>query len=108
MKLLNDINVVASKEFIELMALKTEADGMIAENKYMEIVGKAPLYGELEFRKIVEKMRALKPNPVKNDIFEKTYEEVKDERPSQCVSCDRADRGCDRVIKCGEYLPKGD
>jgi len=27
MKLLNDINVVASKEFIELMALKTEAQG---------------------------------------------------------------------------------
>jgi len=67
MKLLNDINVVASKEFIELMALKTEADGMTAENHIRIANIEAPAYNDIEFFRIAEKMRALKPKEVKDE-----------------------------------------
>jgi len=67
MKLLNDINVVASKEFIELMALKTEADGMTAENHIRIATNQTPCYSIVDFRCIALKMRALKPKEVKDE-----------------------------------------
>ena len=60
MKLINDINVVASNNFIELMALKTESDGMIAENHCRTAAQKEPAYDDMRFFEIAEKMRALK------------------------------------------------
>lgn len=57
---LNDIKVIASNNFIELMALKTEVDGMIAENRFREACGNSPAYAETDFLIIAEKMRALK------------------------------------------------
>jgi hypothetical protein len=52
--------IVASNQFIELMALKSECDGMCFENRCCEANGRPPLYRELQFAKIAEKMRALK------------------------------------------------
>lgn len=57
---LNDIQVIASNNFIELMTLKTEVDGMIAENRFREACGNSPTYTETDFIIIAEKMRALK------------------------------------------------
>jgi len=60
MKLLNDISVIASNNFIELLALKTECDGMTAENHYRQSIDRGVAYNGTDFQIVADKMRALK------------------------------------------------
>lgn len=53
-------SVIAHNNFIELLALKTEVDGMVAENKCREVLDQSPAYTEISFQIVADKMRALK------------------------------------------------
>jgi hypothetical protein len=70
MKLLNDINIVVSNNFIELMALKAESDGMLSENYQRMALSQSMAYAEKDFLYVADRMRALK------------YDEAKPEQPT--------------------------
>jgi len=55
-----ELKLSCSDSFIELQALMTKRDGMVAENIYLEHAGDMPIYGKQNFDIIAEKMRALK------------------------------------------------
>ena len=74
MKLLNDINVVVSNNFIELMALKAESDGMLSENYQRMVLSQSMAYLEKDFLYVADRMRALKS------------EEAKPEQPTTAAS----------------------
>jgi hypothetical protein len=57
---LSNMEIIASNEFIELISLKVEADGMQAENQYRQQAGYGPAYVSDDFYRVAEKMRALK------------------------------------------------
>jgi hypothetical protein len=54
------INSEISNKAIEFMALRTDMNGMIAENELCRFMGVKPPYKETDFKAISEKMRELK------------------------------------------------
>ena len=60
MKIQAETSVIASNSFIELLALKCEADGMLAENHFRQTMSRDVAYTEIDFQIVAEKMRALK------------------------------------------------
>ena len=64
MAALSNIQIVLRKEVIELQALITEREGMIAENKYREMLGQSIAYNKVDFNILAEKIRDLKDNLV--------------------------------------------
>ena len=63
---LNEIVLRVDNSFIEMQALMTERDGMIAENEVRSDLGRSLAYVEDSFLIIAEKMRALKKEEVKD------------------------------------------
>ena len=49
MKIQAETSVIASNSFIELLALKCEADGMLAENHFRQTISRDVAYTEIDF-----------------------------------------------------------
>ncbi len=68
------------KARIELEALITEREGMIAENAYAAVVGHTPTYGDKAFHELADKIRELyeeeKASCYNDTIMGREYKEI--------------------------------
>jgi hypothetical protein len=57
---MGDIYITVRDSLLEMQALITEREAMVAENQYRQQAGYGPAYVSDDFYRVAEKMRALK------------------------------------------------
>lgn len=62
---MGDIYITVRDSLVEMQALITEREAMVAENQYRQQAGYGPAYVSDDFYSVAEKMRALKSEVAK-------------------------------------------